>query len=260
MNCKQYQTWLADQVLGTLDDHRHAELKDHLAACVLCRAALERERLLFGAIDRGVAQTVAGEASAEMAVRIRQRVAADAAERQRTWRFNFRFWIPAAAVAVLLFVVSSHWLAQRRDNQRSAATQSLAHKEAPSFSSPGGSPVRSIGDIAAQRAARIEPPSKGGWANRNSVAGGAARRRHHPDQRALPAEPEVLVERDEPALVLELYNAARSGQVDGAPLVALPPGMKRDADGSVVSVPLEIPPLEIAQLRSGTEAKTENSR
>lgn len=73
---------------------------------------------------------------------------------------------------------------------------------------------------------------------------------------AAPQVPQVLVEKDEAALVLDLYNAVRTGQVNGASLVAPPPGFKREKDGSLVPVPLKIEPIEIAALDPEPAVKT----
>ncbi len=63
--------------------------------------------------------------------------------------------------------------------------------------------------------------------------------------------PQVLVPKDEMALVLELYNGVRTGKIDGASLLATPPGFKREADGTLVPTPIEIKPIEISRLDSG---------
>ncbi|MGH9354058.1 MAG: hypothetical protein ACRD2G_18165 [Terriglobia bacterium] len=63
--------------------------------------------------------------------------------------------------------------------------------------------------------------------------------------------PQVLVPKDEMALVLKLYNDARTGKIDGTSLLAVPPGFKREADGTLVTTPIEIKPIEITQLDSG---------
>ncbi|MGH9401777.1 MAG: hypothetical protein ACRD2P_06690 [Terriglobia bacterium] len=65
------------------------------------------------------------------------------------------------------------------------------------------------------------------------------------------AMPQVLVPKDEMALVLELYNGVRTGKIDGASLLATPPGFKREADGTLVPTPIEIKPIEISRLDSG---------
>jgi hypothetical protein len=66
-----------------------------------------------------------------------------------------------------------------------------------------------------------------------------------------PEAPYVLIEKDEAALVLQLYNAVRTGRVNPASLVTPLPGFRRAADGSLVPVPLKILPMQIAALGPG---------
>lgn len=75
----------------------------------------------------------------------------------------------------------------------------------------------------------------------------AQHRRNKPARH--PASPEVLVPKDEMALVLELYNGARTGKIDGASLLATPPGFKREKDGTLASVRIEIEPIKITKLK-----------
>jgi len=241
MNCKRYQEWLADKALGALDGRRDAELAAHLATCASCRAALDRERLLFTAIDRGVAQSVAEEPSPEIAVRIRQRIGVEAGQPRIAWRLGFDRWVPVAVAATLVVVLGSVWLLHRRAVQPAAVTRSVAQKQPPAV----GEPANSAGSSAAQQsAAGVKPLPNENRASQSSIARVAARRPDGLARKVSPAEPEVLVEKDEAALVLEIYNAARTGRVDGNSLVSLPPSFKRDADGSLA--PLEVPPLETA--------------
>jgi len=251
MKCKRYQPWLADKALGALDARREADLAAHLAACSGCRAALDREQLLFAAIHRGVAKSVAASPSPEMAARIRRQVATEAAAAEHAWQFGSRHWIPVAVAAALLIAFGSFWLIHRRSVEL-VATRSAAAKPAPSFGHPAP---------AAGTAGGVEPKAGASPVKQAMTARVATRRVRTKVARTSPAEPEVLVEKDEAALVIQLYNAARSGRMDGASLVAVPPGLKRDADGNIVPAPLEISPLEIAKLDSGKEAtQSEDNR
>jgi hypothetical protein len=259
MNCKRYQTWLVDKALGALDGRCDAELTAHLAACPACRAALERERLLLTAIDRGVVQVVAAEPSSAMAACIRQRVAAEAGAAQQAGRLGFGRWFPVAVAATLAVLLGSLWLMHRRNAPGVAVPSRLAQKQAPAIEQRAG-----VGNMATRQKpadANIGSQAERGRLNRALLARIRARHSENQARKLSPSEPEVLVDKDEAALVLQIYKATRSGRVDGASLVALPPGMKHDADGNLVPVPLEIPPLEIAQLASGQEAtQPEDSR
>lgn len=61
--------------------------------------------------------------------------------------------------------------------------------------------------------------------------------------------PEVLVPKNEMALVLSLYNGVRTGRIDGASLLATPPGFNRDPDGTLVAAPLKIEPIKISEIK-----------
>ena len=244
MKCERYQAWLGDEALGGLDVRRDAELAAHLEICSECRAALEGERLLVAAIDRGVARVAAAEPSPAMAVRIRQRVAGEAGSTEHAWRLGARRWLPVALVATMAVVLGSFGLIHRRNQSRSPAPNPLAQQQAPAIVQPTGA-----SGTTTQKGihAAVKPRSVPVRGNRVLLARTHSKgSQGHARRRILPAEPEVLVEKDEAALVIQLYNAARSGRVDGASLVAQPPGPKRDADGSLA--PLEIPPLKTAEL------------
>jgi len=239
MECKRYQGWLADKALGALDAGRDAELAAHLAACSGCRAALEREQFLFAAIHRGVAKSVAASPSPEMTVRIRQRVAAEGAT-EHLWPFGSRRWIPIAVGAALLFALGSLWLIHRRRVERVEATNAFAAKPAPSLRPLG----RSLPAVATAGGEGVE--TKAGASSVNRVVTPRVVTRRGPTRvaRTSPAEPEVLVDKEEAVLVLQLYYSANHLPADDSAAVHMSAVPERDADGNLAA--LEIPPLQTA--------------
>jgi len=256
MECRRYQRWLADKALGALDARRDAELAAHLAACSGCRAALDREQLLFAAIDRGVTKCVAASPSAEMAVRIRQRVATVAVAELRTavtaWWFGSRHWVLVAAAAALMLALGPLWRIHRRTVERQEATKSAAARPTPHLGQP-------LPALATAGGVGVGSKPGGSPVNRTVTTRVATRRGQARVLRTSPAEPEVLVDKEEAALVLQLYYSANhlpAGDGASAHLSAEP---ERDADGNLAA--LQIPPLQITALEptpdsEETEGKT----
>src|SRR5271157_1521903 len=159
MECKRYEPWSADKVLGALDARRDAELTAHLAGCSRCRAALDREQLLFAAIHRGVAKSVEPSPSPEMAARIRERVTTEvAAERDErrsqtaaaAWLYGSRRWVPVAVAAALVLALGSLWMMHRRGGEHPEATRPAVARSA----APTGQPLPAI---ATDRASGVQP-------------------------------------------------------------------------------------------------------
>jgi len=237
MKCRRYQGWIKDKALGVLDARREGELQAHLAVCAECRGALEHERLLLATIDRGVAQAVVGEPSAAMAARVRQRVAAEAGAADHARRLGFRRWVTVAVAGGLIIAIGSFWLAHRQSASRVTVPNRIAGNKTPAVAQPvhtaSGEARHNDADRGMRRRLNADLV--------NDLVARARRDSSEDHARRAPAEPEVIVEKGQAALVLQLYNAALTGRVDGASLVAIPPGLKRDADGLLM--PLEIPPL-----------------
>ncbi|HMD97177.1 MAG TPA: zf-HC2 domain-containing protein [Terriglobia bacterium] len=244
MECKRYEPWSADKVLGALDARRDAELTAHLAGCSRCRAALDREQLLFAAIHRGVAKSVEPSPSPEMAARIRERVTTEvAAERDErrsqtaaaAWLYGSRRWVPVAVAAALVLALGSLWMMHRRGGEHPEATRPAVARSA----APTGQPLPAI---ATDRASGVQP-KRGPFPLKRTVTARAAIRgtlRRMP--RTSPAEPEVLVDKEEAALVLQLYYSASHLPADDSASLHLSAQPERDADGNLAA--LEIPPLE----------------
>jgi hypothetical protein len=245
MECKRCQPWLADKALGALDSRRDAELAAHLATCPGCRAALDREQLLFAAIHRGVAKSVAASPSSEMTTRIRQRVIT-AAVAEHAWLFGSRHWIPLAAAAALMLAFGSLWLIHRRTVERGEVTKSVAAKPAPAI----GNPLRAVAKAGGKG---VGPKPRASRVNRDMTSQIEDRSGQRRVGRNSPVEPEVLVDKGEAKLVLQLYYSANRLPADHSRSVHLTPEPERDADGNLAA--LEIPPLESGDLepKSGSE-------
>jgi len=278
MDCKRYKTrryktWLSDAAAGALDAAREAELRAHVERCSDCRAALERERTLFEAIDGGIRAHLAAAPSPEFAARLRMRLAEEAARPSRygldassrlgTWLAP-RFWprfalatsVPAAAAALLAFAVLTVWLARRPASHRATSPQAVAQKDAASRERP--SAVRSQAHEAQTTRVAPIPERASALQTPNSTSGHSASLRRLPGGRGNSGGasrpevlPQVLVDKNEQESLAKLYESIQNGRVDVASLAAVPPGFERQPDGSLVPVPLKIPPLEIAKLDSG---------
>ena len=278
MDCKRYKTrryktWLSDAAAGALDAAREAELRAHVERCSDCRAALERERTLFEAIDGGIRAHLAAAPSPEFAARLRMRLAEeaarpskyglDASSRLGTWLAP-RFWprfalatsVPAAAAALLAFAVLTVWLARRSASHRATSPQAIAHKD----TAPRSRPSAVASQAYEAQTTPVAPISERASAPRapNSTFGRLAtsrqpdRRPGNPVRASRPeALPEVLVDKNEAESLAKLYESINSGRVDVASLAAVPPGFERKPDGSLAPAPIKIPPLEIAKLDSG---------
>lgn len=259
MNCKRFKMWIIDLAAGAPgkgSEEHDAELHRHIAACPECREAFQREIRLETAIDRALERSLVGEPSYGFVSQVRQRIAADA-NRQK-----FGFLRPIlsarwAGLAVLFAVVVAggiFWkyhqpqLARSRavrmaraENPRleDAATGSRSIKKRLTAANPGLKEAGSRGTVSVpwERAAASTTPRLA---------------RHARAPRAAKAStPEVIVPKNQMALVLQLYYGTRSGEIDGASLVAVPPGFKREPDGSLGIAPIVITPIQIAKLEVG---------
>jgi hypothetical protein len=231
MGCERYKDWLTEAALGALDAARESELHLHVRHCECCGDALGRERLLLAAIDRAAAAGLVAEPSSGFAARVRLRLAHEAATPAR-WATG---WIPAAAVASLVLVLTAWLVRPTRPVPRTAANPP---------------------QISAPRADTVATPSTNAAVNhsgqrvvRSLLASGHLRRRNS-------GEPEVLVPAGEWAGVIQLCRALESNRVDRATLMAAPASPPE---------PLEVPeltikPLEKAERGVGEETSAGEGR
>jgi len=139
MVCERYKEALTDAALGALDPQREAGLVAHLAGCALCRGALEDERRLSVAIDRGVAASLAAEPSPGFAVGVRRRLE-DEPRPVRPWLSD---WIPIAVGALAALALVTVWIAWRQPASL-GTTQSAQ-------TAPSQQPAASEGNTAAEQ-------------------------------------------------------------------------------------------------------------
>jgi putative zinc finger protein len=237
MDCQRYKDWLGDKALGALDQAGEVELRAHLERCSECRAALERERLLLAAIDRGIGTDLKADLSPDFPARVRARLAEEAAQP----RFTLARWIPAAAAALAVVVLAVVWIVLRPADRHvvpsspQTATATKARPQTPLGHTPAPETTQASAIPNQARVGLATPRRPAGTIRKASSA---------------QAEPEVLIDKGEQESLAQLYRAIRGARVDVASLAAEPAGLKRDANGSLVPVPLEIQPLEIAELDS----------
>lgn len=236
MNCKRYAKWINEAALGPLDATREVEFRRHLLECPRCQTQLEQEQRLLAAIDQTMARSLAAEPAASLYVKTRQRIA-ESASAKAGFSPPLRALAAIAAACVVVIAIVLAWQAQRRSVRQPTAPTVTVAREQPvpqavrhetRTVTTSSNTARQVAVSHSKRRARSRRPG-----NKPS----------HQD-----ALPQVLVPKDEMALVLELYNGVRTGKIDGASLLTVPPGFKREADGALVPAPIEIKPIEIAQL------------
>ncbi|HEV2419689.1 MAG TPA: zf-HC2 domain-containing protein [Terriglobia bacterium] len=235
MNCKRYAKWINEAALGALDATREAEFRRHLLECPRCQTQIEREQRLLAAIDQTVARSLAAEPVANLYVQTRQRIA-EGASAKVGFSPPLRALATVAAACVIVVAIVLAWKAQRRSVQQAAPTVTVAREEHVPQAvrhetrtvTPSGNGARQVAVSHSKRRTRLRHPG-------NNPS--------HQD-----TLPQVLVPKNEMALVLELYNGVRTGKIDGASLLAVPHGFTREKDGTLESAPIEIKPIEIARL------------
>jgi hypothetical protein len=202
------------------------DLAAHLETCAACRAELEAQRALFGAIDQGVADLVAGSPPEDFAAHVRQRIAQEAIK-PRSWIAG---WIPVTAAALALIFFVTLWVTRRGP----AAPNEAKEKSSPSQIGRPPREPQMAGEVPAEPspagvsgARRIRPPQEGQM---------AARR-----------EPEVLVPPGQMAAVMQLYSSVWNGKADGASLMAQAAPIEESLK-PLQTPELKIPPLEIERL------------
>ncbi len=224
MACERYTDRLEDAALGALDPARDAELSAHVSTCRECRAGLERERLLVAAMEQGIVASVAGDPSPEFVARLRRRLAEEAARP----RFGFAGWVPVAVPVVALAALAIVLLAPRpsRPPANSAKTREPAETG---------------------RAERAASPLSPGARNEHPAVRKGLRKATPRRGPNVGNEPEVVVEKGEWDAVVKFYDAVWNRRVDASTVA------RGTQAGDIPGPkPLEVAPLEIAMLDSGS--------
>lgn len=223
MDCKRYEKWLTNAAIEALDPQRQRELEAHVTVCRKCRAQLERERTLLRGIDSALVQSANVELPARFAGRVKVRLAE---ERAAPW-LPAHAWVPVTAGALALALLLA-WFGPHPARLRGPASKRPEAREmALVKNQPPG--VRVQKSEVRNQKSEVERLHAG------------MRSAHHGQHGH--AVPKVLVDKNQWAAVVQLYNAIWSGRVDGASLLAKP-----DDDASAALKPMEIKPLEVTKL------------
>lgn len=232
MSCESYQAWMADAAAGGLAASRAVELEAHLGKCTRCREAFDRERALFARIDAGLAAQVAGEPSAEFALRVRRRLETEAAaEPARPF-----VWIPVFAGALAVLLLVAVWV-----RNRAPAQVDTAQRRPGTASATVEAPSRTAPDTAG--AARGLPEAL------------AVR---HPSGRRAPRL-EVLVAREEAQGAAWLYSAMRQRGTTLTAVLAEEAAAQAERAKPIELAALSIAPIEIPPLPKGAEAEKDQT-
>lgn len=227
MACEQCNDWLMDAALGALPSRNEAELRRHLAVCSSCRSALERERLLLGAIDCGIAASMAAEPAPEMVARVRMRLAEETASAANA----FRLWLPIAAAVLAMVVLLAHWFRPRVPSAPGVAGET-----------PPSTPQVAV--PSAPLSAVLSPRER------------SVHRSVSQPRKASLQEPEVLVPPGQWQAVLELADALNHGRLNGPALAA-----DLGSSGKLLALEAISPsPLEIARLDEERKLVEDNNQ
>lgn len=235
MNCQKCMRSMSDAATEGLSEQVRAEFEAHVQKCSSCREEFERVNALVGAIDRGVVERAAIEPSAELATRVRRRIASEAAPS----KWNWASWVPAvvcAATVVIAAAIFFPWPRGAKPSQ--VAKTTLATDSAAPASHEVQQRASGNGEAIS---ASARPP--GGF-----VARAQADKQHRMKHEL--TEPQVIVPAGEAETVFQLVAALQSGKLDGAKLVA---------DLKSASQPIEIKPLVIEPLETTAQADDKGS-
>lgn len=221
MACERYKDWVTHAALDALPAGREAEWRGHLETCPGCRAALERERRLLRAIDRGLAASVDTEPSPEFAARVRQRIAAEPAG----WSLWLPRWLPSAAGAIAVLALLGVWFAIRAPRPPLGVLDTREALVIAREPVPRPAPERTAGPV---RPSEPQSPRAGRGDDR--------------------PEPEVLVPPGQWEAMMQLYNAAQQGRVDAGALFYRRALLEQVAAELVPPAELKVKPLEVIPL------------
>ena len=222
MPCEQYKDALIEVAANNVAPS--GELREHLAACVSCRAAFAEEQSLFAAIDAGLHAAANAEVPTSLLPRVNARLDEAAARRFR-WRQPLVLASAAVALAIPLFLMS---------RTRHAAPQEVAQQGAVVFPAPTTHTAKANSERVASHDTRIA-----GIRVRHSHASST---NHHS---AASSDPEVLVPPDEREAFARFlsrnYALAEQASVTAAPA-------PRSPQESLQILPVEIASLTVTPL------------
>lgn len=267
MNCKRYRKQICGLVLAEPEQQtaaRNSDLRRHLEICAACREEFERERRLAGRIESTLGASLAAKPSPRIVAQVRQQIDQNAGRPEIAFwpRFHAPRWAGAAVVCAILLTAGVIWKTHRTPHSRSQTesveTARMQKPRTENLEYAGLRSMKSPRSIKGQLT--VATPLAKTEASVRAAAKTALRpHRVHMKRGSEQTIPRVLVPKNEMALILQLYYGTRSGVIDGASLVATPPGFKREPDGSLGIAPIEIKPLEIAKLDDGLASAPRNA-
>lgn len=219
MPCEPYQDALTAAAAGAPATRA---LRSHLTSCEVCRTALAEEQALLASIDAGLHTVANTEVPPSLVPSVRVRLQESAPARAR---WVVPFLVPAAAVLlVALFVAHElRWFTRKPSENNSTASatppQPSAHSQLPSVTAQPPQQSARAGAVGASRG-----PSSAQFSPRAA----------HPE-----TFPEVLVPRDQEALLADYAQQWRS---HGTIVLAAAPL----SDAPVR--PMEVAPIQIELL------------
>lgn len=221
MGCKRFENQLMDAALGGLPPERETELRAHLRECAACRAEFERQQQLVAAMDSSLDRMATVEPSPEMVARVRSKIAEHPAP-SRGWLTG---WWPAAAGAMAAAVLAAYLMVPD-------TTVPPGREQPVTVTPPPAQVARTLPPVVAKPPRQPRRPA--------AVAVAAVP----------PAEPEVLVPRDQERAVAWLYRAMQSQPQRMTALLAREARNKEEQAKPLALARLSIPPLEIDPLET----------
>lgn len=245
---KEYEGWIDDAAVGTLESRLERELLAHAGECDACREAYQHAREVAALIDRGMQSLVAGEPSPHLAARLRGRIA----EERPAPHFAWLTWAPVAAGLLAATALAVLWivLAPGRTNLP------------PKSIRPSAAVASTIPPVAHAPAEPARGPAERDRSylttgQRHSSPQLVAQRRRGIQRTYSPAEPEVLVPPGQLEAVMQLAADIRSGRIDGKQLVAEQANEQAEVQKPIDIQRMEIKPIEIPLVASPADAAAE---
>ena len=222
-NCAQFRECMTGAADATLSGSLQADFDAHLCDCAACREEFRRAQTLLQAINDGLSASVAAEPSPRLIANVRQRIAEQQCRAPAWWQERVWLTVASACAALAIFLFAAQTLHKFNARIPNDAPSPIVASSTPTH------PAAPLNRGPAVESATSAQPRKP-----------APLFARHTSPRALdrPApEPEIIVEPGQMQAILEFAAASRSGQIDGAKLLA---------DEKKSAAPLVIEPIPIA--------------
>lgn len=230
-NCAEIRERMFDAATDSLSDDARGAFGAHIGECAACAKEFQRMRTLTQAIDRSLSANLSVEPPPQFISNVRRQIIAQ--PHRVTWWRQRSAWLTVAGVCVAL-AISVLTVRSAREFNRPTNNRTVASINVPATPKPT---VHS--QVNAMEAATAAQPRKPALA----VVSHALRTAHHKA-----SEPEIIVEPGQMQAILRFAAAMRSGQIDGAKLLA-----DQEKAGELPKIkPLAIAPLKIVALSDET--------